>query len=71
MDVWAAAVVDFIGGAWTLAKEIGKGGGGAEDEPTVCITLLPFALGALYAARQSLLRRGANRSTRGSDAAAN
>lgn len=70
MDVWAAAAVDLIGGAWTLAKEIGKGGGGAEDEPTVCITLLPFALGSLYAARQSWLRRRAGRSSGGADPAA-
>jgi hypothetical protein len=56
MDV-LAAVGDLIGGALTLAKDIGKGGGGAEEEPGVCMTLLPFALGLAYIAIGSLRRR--------------
>jgi len=39
---------DLIASAWTLAKEIGKGGGGSTEEPTVCISLLPVALGVAY-----------------------
>jgi hypothetical protein len=56
MDV-LAAVGDLIGGALTLAKDIGKGGGGSEEEPNVCMTLLPFALGLAYLAIGSLRRR--------------
>jgi hypothetical protein len=37
--------MDVVASLVTLAKEIGKGGGGSTEEPTVCITLLPFALG--------------------------
>jgi hypothetical protein len=43
--------------AWTLAKEIGKGGGGSTEEPTVCITLLPVALGVAFVGLRHL-RRG-------------
>jgi hypothetical protein len=52
-----ATLPDLLGGALTLAKEIGKGGGGSEEEPTVCMTLLPFALGLIFAAVQSARRR--------------
>ena len=31
-----------------LAKEIGKGGGGSTEEPTVCMSLLPFGLGLAF-----------------------
>ena len=31
-----------------LAKEIGKGGGGSTEEPTVCFALLPIGLGLLW-----------------------
>ena len=55
MDV-LAAVGDLIGGALTLAKDIGKGGGGSEEEPEVCMTLLPCALGLGYVALQSFRR---------------
>jgi hypothetical protein len=48
---------DLVNGAWTLAKEVGKGGGGSTEEPTVCITLLPFAIGFGVVAWQSLRRR--------------
>ena len=37
--------MDVVASLVTLAKEIGKGGGGSTEEPTVCMTLLPFALG--------------------------
>jgi hypothetical protein len=53
----AAAVGDVIGGAWTLARDIGKGGGGSTEEPTVCTTLLPFAAGLLALAALDLRRR--------------
>ena len=43
-----SALPDVLAGAWTLAKEIGKGGGGSTEEPTVCITLLPVALGVAF-----------------------
>ena len=39
-----------------LAKEIGKGGGGSTEEPTVCFTLLPFAAGILFIAYQRFKR---------------
>ena len=55
------ALGDVLASAWTLAKEIGKGGGGSTEEPTVCISLLPVALGvacvALRAVRQQLSGR--------------
>jgi hypothetical protein len=38
---------ELVAGAWTLAKEIGKGGGGSTEEPTVCIVLLPIGVGVL------------------------
>ena len=43
-----SALGDLLANGWTLAKEIGKGGGGSTEEPTVCITLLPVALGVAY-----------------------
>jgi hypothetical protein len=56
-----SALPDLLASAWTLAKEIGKGGGGSTEEPTVCISLLPVALGvafvALRRARQQLSGR--------------
>jgi hypothetical protein len=46
--------MDLIGLAWTvLAKEIGKGGGGSTEEPTVCMSLLPVALGVLFVVLKS------------------
>ena len=55
------ALGDVLASAWTLAKEIGKGGGGSTEEPTVCISLLPVALGVAFVAlqrvRQQLLER--------------
>ncbi len=49
-----SALGDLLASAWTLAKEIGKGGGGSTEEPTVCISLLPVALGVAYVALQRL-----------------
>jgi len=43
-----SALGDLLASGWTLAKEIGKGGGGSTEEPTVCITLLPVALGVAF-----------------------
>jgi hypothetical protein len=44
-----------------LAKEIGKGGGGSTEEPTVCMSLLPVALGVLFIgvrqARRAIIKR--------------
>ena len=59
MDVTAtlAVVGDLVGGALTLAKEVGKGGGGSTEEPTVCITLLPFAVGLVFVALQRFRAR--------------
>ncbi len=47
-----------------LAKEIGKGGGGSTEEPTVCMSLLPIALGVAFVVvqrmRQALRARRSN-----------
>jgi hypothetical protein len=51
-----SALAQGIGGAWTLAKEIGKGGGGSTDEPTVCMSLMPVALGVLFVVVQRMRR---------------
>jgi hypothetical protein len=40
-----------------LAKEIGKGGGGSTEEPTVCMSLLPVALGVAFVVVQRLRQR--------------
>ena len=53
---------DLLAGAWTLAKDIGKGGGGSTEEPTVCMVLLPVALGVVFVALQRV-RRLARRPT--------
>ena len=57
-----SALPDVLAGAWTLAKEIGKGGGGSTEEPTVCMSLLPVALGVVFVALQRV-RRLARRPT--------
>jgi hypothetical protein len=51
-----SAVPDVLASAWTLAKEIGKGGGGSTEEPTVCMSLLPVALGVAFVALQRFRR---------------
>jgi hypothetical protein len=40
-----SAVSDVLANVGTLAKEVGKGGGGSTEEPTVCMSLMPVALG--------------------------
>ena len=51
-----SALPDVVAGAWTLAKEIGKGGGGSTEEPTVCMSLLPVALGVVFVVAQRFRR---------------
>jgi hypothetical protein len=48
---------DVLSAVWTLAKEIGKGGGGSTEEPTVCLSLLPVGLGLLVVGVGRLRRR--------------
>jgi hypothetical protein len=48
---------DVVANAGVLAKEIGKGGGGSTEEPTVCISLLPVALGVAFVAVRAALNR--------------
>jgi hypothetical protein len=59
MDV--SALYHLLAGLGTLAKEIGKGGGGSTEEPTVCMSLLPLALGVVFvglrAMRRDILKR--------------
>ena len=40
-----SALSDVLANLGTLAKEVGKGGGGSTEEPTVCMSLLPVGLG--------------------------
>ena len=49
MDLWALLATFEI-----LAKEIGKGGGGSTEEPTVCFSLLPVGLGVAFVVVQRL-----------------
>ena len=51
-----SVVSDLLTNAAILAKEIGKGGGGSTEEPTVCISLLPVALGVAFVALQRFRR---------------
>jgi hypothetical protein len=55
-----SALSDVLANAGVLAKEIGKGGGGSTEEPTVCIALLPVALGVLFVAVHEVRRRFAS-----------
>jgi hypothetical protein len=48
------ALSDLLANAGTLAKEVGKGGGGSTEEPTVCMSLLPVTLGVAFVAVQRL-----------------
>ena len=48
---------DLLAGLVTLAKEIGKGGGGSTEDPTVCMSLLPIGLGVLLVGVPALRRR--------------
>jgi len=45
---------DLLANAAILAKEVGKGGGGSTEEPTVCMSLLPLALGVVVVLVQRL-----------------
>jgi len=45
-----SALSDVLANVGTLAKEVGKGGGGSTEEPTVCMSLLPVALGVAVVA---------------------
>ena len=45
---------DLLANAAILAKEVGKGGGGSTEEPTVCMSLLPVALGVVFVVVQRL-----------------
>ena len=49
-----SALSDVLATAGALAKEIGKGGGGSTEEPTVCMSLLPVVLGAAFVVLQRL-----------------
>jgi hypothetical protein len=49
-----SVVSDLLAYAAILAKEIGKGGGGSTDEPTVCMSLLPVAAGVVFVVVQRL-----------------
>lgn len=62
----ASALVAF---AETLAKEIGKGGGGSTEEPTVCFALVPVGLGVAFAVGQRLKELGILRPPGGRTAA--
>ena len=53
--------MDALNALWILAKEVGKGGGGSTEEPTVCFTLLPFAVGVAWLALQRIRRGRASR----------
>jgi hypothetical protein len=61
MGMDPSALPQFLAGVGTLAKEIGKGGGGSTEEPTVCISLLPVALGVAFVGlrqvRRDILKR--------------
>ena len=48
---------DVVANVSILAKEIGKGGGGSTEEPTVCISLLPVAAGVAFVAIRSVRER--------------
>ncbi len=59
-----SALSDLVAQVGVLAKEIGKGGGGSTEEPTVCMSLLPIALGVAFVVvqrmRQALRARRSN-----------
>jgi len=47
---------DLLANAGMLAKEVGKGGGGSTEEPSVCMSLLPVVLGVTFVVLQRLLQ---------------
>ncbi len=40
--------MDLAAAVDVLAKEMGKGGGGSTEEPTVCFALLPIGIGLAW-----------------------
>ena len=56
MGMDLAALPHLLASLGALAKDIGKGGGGSTEEPTVCMSLLPFALGVLFVGLRKLRR---------------
>jgi hypothetical protein len=50
-------VASLLASLQILAKEMGKGGGGSTEEPTVCFALLPIGLGVLYITLKELKAR--------------
>ncbi|HYY87635.1 MAG TPA: hypothetical protein VFA49_02475 [Chloroflexota bacterium] len=52
-----SALGDLVARLATLAKEMGKGGGGSTEDPTVCMALLPIGLGVVGVGVQALRRR--------------
>jgi hypothetical protein len=49
-----SAFADLLANLGILAKDIGKGGGGSTEEPQVCMSLLPVALGVVFVVVQRL-----------------
>jgi hypothetical protein len=49
-----SAFADLLANLGILAKDIGKGGGGSTEEPQVCMSLLPVALGVAFVVVQRL-----------------
>ena len=49
-----SALSDLLTNLGVLAKEVGKGGGGSTEEPTVCISLLPVGLCVAFVVLQRL-----------------
>jgi hypothetical protein len=45
---------DLLANLGILAKDIGKGGGGSTEEPTVCMSMLPVGLGVAFVVLHSL-----------------
>lgn len=70
MEGLAQAFGGLIGGALTLAKELGKGGGGSTEEPTVCMALLPFGLAVVFAVVRDVRYRARQRTERTAQPAA-
>ena len=52
-----SALSDLLTNLGVLAKDVGKGGGGSTEEPTVCMSLLPVALGVAFVGLQRLRQR--------------
>jgi hypothetical protein len=49
-------VASLLASLGVLAKEVGKGGGGSTEEPTVCFALLPVAVGVVWVGVRELRR---------------